>query len=90
MCAHRTLRTAAAEPSLDTSLVKPAGRRLEAHNFPLGSLVIDDVLRGELTQCKEAWPADEFPLLSWNPCADGKGGEIVTGKNPSLARYRYG
>ena len=82
--------TSAAEPPLDASLVETAGRRLEAHNLPLGSLVIDDVPGTELAKRKKAWPVDEFPLLSRNPCADGKGGEVVTGQKAFTGQIPVG
>ncbi len=44
----------------------------------------------KLTKRKKAWPVDEFPLLSWNPCADGKGGEVVIGQEAFTGQIPVG
>ena len=77
--------TVSAQSLLAATLIEPAWRGLEADDFPLGALVIDDVARGELSQCKKPGSPDEFAFVARHPGPYGECWKVIAGQK-SFAR----
>ena len=68
--------TRAAEPFLAAAFIETTWRRPKADNFPLRTLMVQDVAGTELAEGKEAWTADELTVASRHPGRTGKAGKL--------------
>ncbi len=67
-----------AESLLAAPFFKTARRRLEADDFPLRPLVVQDVVGAKFAESKESRAGDELPVVARHPGANGQRREVVT------------